>query len=99
MRNPIRVAFEECERLSVDDRTRIAELYSDTLAKLSETLRLAGRSDLQPLLADLADDLKLASRGIAADELGTDVLLEAGCLIVTVQGIVERNPRFRVVQG
>jgi hypothetical protein len=97
VRNPIRAAFEECERLSADDRARLAELYSDTLAELSETVRLAGRSDLQPLLADLADDMKGASRGIATDFLGTDVLLEAGCLIVTVQGIVERKPRFRVV--
>lgn len=99
MRNPIRAAFEECERLSVQDRMLLAELYADTLAELSETVRLAGRSDLQPLLADLAQAIKVASCGIASNDLGSDVLLEAGCLIITVQGIVERKPRLRVVQG
>jgi hypothetical protein len=99
MRNPIRAAYEECERLSVEERMRLAELYSDTLVELSATVRLAGRSDLQPLLADLADAMNVASHGIATDDLGIDVLLEAGCLIITVQGIVERKPRFRIIRG
>jgi len=97
MRNPIRAAFEECERLCVGDRRRLAELYSETLAELSEAVRLAGRRDLQPLLADLADVLRVASKGIATSSLCTDVLLEAGCLILTIQGIVERKPRFWIV--
>lgn len=99
MRNPISAAYEECERLPVEERMRLAELYADTLAELSATVRLAGRNDLQPLLADVADAMKVASRVIAADELGTDVLIEAGCLIITVQGIMEREPRFRIVRG
>jgi hypothetical protein len=97
MRIPISAAFEACERLSIQDRTRLAERYSDTLEELSESVRLAGRKDLQPMLADIAGNMKIASRGIATDSLGTDVLLEAGCLIVTVRGIVERKPRFRIV--
>lgn len=99
MRNPIVAAFDECERLSAKDRQHLAEQYSRMLRELAQSVRVAGRHDLQPLLADLADDLNAAAAGISKDRFGSDVLVEAGCLIFFVQGIVEERPRLRIVQA
>lgn len=95
--DPVRSAIEELERLSVLERQRLVEKYAEDLVRLASAVLPIGRKDLHPLLSELGQSLKVASEGIAVDGLGIEVLIQAGCLIASVESILASETRLRLV--
>jgi hypothetical protein len=72
------------------DRLILVAAYSERLRYLASSLYQAGRSDLHPVLMDVAAEMQAIAHQIVATGAGLEIVLRAGRLIDAAETLVAR---------